>query len=196
MTHALLVLDQAVAGHGGPVTAPTSFALSRGECLGLLGPNGVGKSTLLHAVLGTARLWSGQIRRQAGLRLRHLPQRPARPAELPLTGREMLTHLGALAIPPPPSLARRLDQRVDRLSGGEYQLLCLWACLAGDADLVLLDEPTNNLDRAHTYLAAEEINAERGRRATLIVSHDLAFLERTCTRVIDLAGSIAGGNEA
>jgi ATPase subunit of ABC transporter with duplicated ATPase domains len=76
--------------------------------------------------------------------------------------------------------------RIDRLSGGEYQLLCLWACLGGDADLVLLDEPTNNLDREHIELAAEEVAAERVRRATVVVSHDVDFLQQVCTRIIPM----------
>ncbi|HRH81426.1 MAG TPA: ATP-binding cassette domain-containing protein [Thiobacillaceae bacterium] len=183
----LLELRSLVAGHQAPVTAPASFSLARGETLGLLGPNGAGKSTLLGAILGTARIHAGELWRLPGLRLRHLPQRPARPAELPLSGRELLRHMDACQLPPPPALENKLDSRIDRLSGGEYQLLCLWACLGGDADLVLLDEPTNNLDRRHTDLAAEEINAERQRRACLVVSHDPAFLDRVCTRVLCLS---------
>jgi ATPase subunit of ABC transporter with duplicated ATPase domains len=183
----LLALRGLVAGRQAPVTPPTSFTLARGETLGLLGPNGAGKSTLLGAVLGTARIHAGELWRAPGLRLRHLPQRPVRPAQIPLSGRELLRHLDASQLPPPKALEKKLDSRIDRLSGGEYQLLCLWACLAGDADLVLLDEPTNNLDRQHTELAAEEINAERQRRACLVVSHDPTFLDRVCTRILSLA---------
>ena len=98
----------------------------------------------------------------------------------------MLRYLEADALAPPPRLAAKLDTRIDRLSGGEYQLLALWSCLAGDADLVLLDEPTNNLDPAHTALAAEEIAAGRDRRGTLIVSHDRGFLDQVCTRQVFL----------
>jgi zinc transport system ATP-binding protein len=75
---------------------------------------------------------------------------------------------------------------MDRLSGGEFQLLSLWAVLAGMGQLVLLDEPTNNLDPAHVHLAATAISARREARATLVVSHDRAFLERVCTRIHNL----------
>jgi ATPase subunit of ABC transporter with duplicated ATPase domains len=95
--------------------------------------------------------------------------------------------MDAERVRPPPRLAAKLGCRIDRLSGGEYQVLCLWTCLAGAADLVLLDEPTNNLDREHTDLAAEEIAAERERRATLLVSHDPDFLRRVCTRIVNVA---------
>lgn len=183
---ALLSFAGAVAGYTHPVSPPATFALARGEVLGLAGPNGIGKSTLLKAVLGTARLFAGCIERTAETRVGYLPQQPVRLAELPLSGRELLRHLGADGLAPPQRLAARLDRRIDRFSGGEYQLLCLWVCLASDVDLVLLDEPTNNLDRDHIQLAAEEIAAARARRATLIVSHDRAFLGAVCTRIVDL----------
>lgn len=186
---ALLELDGAVAGYVRPVSPPASFALARGEVLGLAGPNGIGKSTLLKAVIGTARVFAGTLRRAADARVAHLPQQLPRPAEAPLSGRELLRYLRAEALPAPARLAARLEQRIDRLSGGEYQLLCLWACLAGDAELVLLDEPTNNLDQDHVRLAAEEIAAARERRATLVVSHDRGFLDAVCTRIIVLSAA-------
>lgn len=181
----LLRLVDVVAGHRQPVTPAVSLELARGEVVGLTGPNGVGKSTLLRAVLGTARCFAGRIERAAGLTLSHLPQQPLRLAELPLTGHELLAHLGATLLPPP-ALTRRLAMRIDRLSGGEYQLLSLWAALAGPADLVLLDEPTNHLDREHVHLACEEIASARERRATLLVSHDAALIAAVCTRVMEL----------
>lgn len=183
----LLSLEGIVAGHDRPVSPPCSFELARGEVLGLHGANGLGKSTLLGLVTGTARRHAGEWHMAPGLRLRVLPQRPERPAEAPITGRELLRHLNAEGLAPPARLAAKLDIRVDRLSGGEYQLLALWSCLAGDADLVMLDEPTNNLDREHADLAAEEIAAGQARRGTLIVSHDRGFLDRVCTRLVSLA---------
>ena len=183
---ALLSLTGLVAGYETPVSPACSFSLGRGEVLGLFGANGLGKSTLLGVVTGSARAHAGAWRLAPGLRLRHLPQRPERPAQVPISGRELLRYLEADALAPPPRLAAKLDTRIDRLSGGEYQLLALWSCLAGDADLVLLDEPTNNLDPAHTALAAEEIAAGRDRRGTLIVSHDRGFLDQVCTRQVFL----------
>lgn len=182
----LLELRGVAAGYDQPVTPAFTFSLARGEVLGLAGPNGAGKSTLLNAILGSARIHAGRLVRAADLRIRHLPQRPLRPAELPVSGRELLRFMDALVPAPPTRLAAKMSLRVDRLSGGEYQLLCLWICLAGDADLVLLDEPTNHLDRSHTELAAEALGAASPHRGTLIVSHDRAFLERVCTRIIDL----------
>lgn len=183
---ALLTLSHLIAGYARPVSPACSFELKRGEVLGMLGANGIGKSSLLGVVMGSARVHGGTWQMAAGVRLAHLPQRPERPAEAPICGRELLRFLEADQLAPPARLAARLDTRIDRLSGGEYQLLALWSCLAGNADLVLLDEPTNNLDREHIDLAAEEIAAGQARRGTLIVSHDRDFLERVCTRLLHL----------
>lgn len=185
-----LRLEGVVAGHARPVVGPVSFTLDRGEVLGLAGPNGVGKSTLIAAILGEARLFAGRIERAAGLTVTHLPQRPIRPLELPLTGREWLRCLGVGGGALPGRLAHLLDRRLDRLSGGEFQLLSLWAVLAGAGDLVLLDEPTNNLDPTHVHLAAAAIAAGRGPRACLVVSHDQAFLQRVCTRIFIVETSV------
>lgn len=183
---ACLRLVAVEAGYDRPVVGPVSLTLDRGEVLGLAGPNGVGKSTLIAAVLGMARIFAGRIERADHCAVLHLPQRPVRPLELPLTGREWLGCLWVGSHAPPDPLARLLDVRMDRLSGGEFQLLSLWAVLAGIGQLVLLDEPTNNLDPAHVHQAATAISARREARATLVVSHDRAFLERVCTRIHNL----------
>jgi zinc transport system ATP-binding protein len=181
----LLRLDGLVAGHERPLSPPCSLELARGEIVGLHGPNGAGKSTLLAAIVGSARRHAGTLWLATGLRLRHLAQNPQRP-HAPVSGRELLAWLDARALTPPPRLAACLARRIDRLSGGEYQLLCLWACIAGDADLVLLDEPTNHLDQTHVDVAVEEIVTARERRGVLIVSHDRAFLRRLDARVVQV----------
>ncbi|MDD3519310.1 MAG: ATP-binding cassette domain-containing protein, partial [Chromatiales bacterium] len=151
MKHArepLLVCRDIVAGHRHPVVGPVGFTLAAGEVVGLLGPNGCGKSTLLGALTGTSRLFSGAIERRPGLRLTHHRQRVERPHELPMTGRDLLRTLAADRRPPPAPLTSMLDCRLDHLSGGQFQLVLIWATLASGSDLVLLDEPTNHLDPA------------------------------------------------
>jgi ATPase subunit of ABC transporter with duplicated ATPase domains len=82
-------------------------------------------------------------------------------------------------------LAGRLDIRLDRLSGGQRHYLALWAVLEAPADLVLLDEPTNNLDAAGViHLIAHLRERAADGTAILVVSHDAAFVAAACDRVV------------
>ena len=91
----LLRVEGLVAGHRtAPVIGPMTFTLSPGEVIGLWGANGVGKSTLLNAIAGTARPFAGTIRRRPGLTLAYQEQRPARLPLMPMTGRDLLRAAG------------------------------------------------------------------------------------------------------
>ena len=182
----LLRVEGLIAGYGRPVVGPLSFAVSPGEVVGLWGANGTGKSTVLNAIARGARLFGGSIVRAPGLTLAYQEQQPVRLPVMPLTGRDLLRAAGAGHRAPPPALGEMLDRRLDALSGGQYQLLSVWAALEGAMDLVLLDEPTNNLDPASEALLIEILAAERGRRAVLLVSHEGPFLQAACTRVLSV----------
>lgn len=182
---ALLRLEQLVAGWQRPATRPVDLALAAGEIVGLTGPNGVGKSTLLAAVAGRAQVFAGRIERRAELRIALQTQDVPPVVGLPLCGRELLALTGASAEGLPPWLVDRMDMRLDRLSGGQRHYLALWAVLETPADLVLLDEPTNNLDRAgveHLVRHLRELAA--GGRGILVVSHDAAFVAAVCDRIV------------
>ena len=182
----LLTITDLRAGWQRPVIGPLSLALERGEVVGLWGANGSGKSTLLAAVADGARIFAGRIERAPGLTLAVQPQAPVRLPRLPVTGRELLRAAGADAHGLPDRLVSALDRRIDRFSGGQYQLLCVWAALRGNADLVLLDEPTNNLDPAHEALLADMLSHDAADRGVLVVSHERPFLERTCGRILEV----------
>ena len=185
-TGSLLSLEDVRAGYTRPVVGPVSLSIASGEILGLWGANGSGKSTLLKAIANVAPLFSGRIRRAPDLRVAYQEQQPARLTLMPLTGRDLLR--AAAAADPPPPLQRLLRMRLDQLSGGQFQLLMVWAALAGEAQLVLLDEPTNNLDPAAEHLLADLLQGHQGRnRGVLLVSHERDFLERVCTRRLDLS---------
>ncbi|WP_265945879.1 ABC transporter ATP-binding protein [Dechloromonas sp. A34] len=185
----LLELEQLVAGWQQPATLPLDLVLGAGEIVGLTGPNGVGKSTLLAAVAGRARVFSGRLRQRPGLRLALQTQDVPPVDGLPLSGRELLTLTGASADGLPPWLAERIDLRLDRLSGGQRHYLTLWAVLQAPADLVLLDEPTNNLDAAGVaHLTAHLRERAEAGAGMLVVSHDAAFVEAVCDRVLVLGG--------
>jgi zinc transport system ATP-binding protein len=186
MTGRLLQTDGLVVGYAKPVVGPLSLQVDVGEVVGLWGPNGSGKSTLLKAIAGAARRFGGSLTKAPGLTLGWLDQQPARLPEMPFTAREYFDFARANREAPPSRMASWLSRRVDRLSGGQFQLLRVWAVLGGSADLVLLDEPTNNLDPTGQAELARVLKTEQGRRAVLLVSHERAFLDAACNRVVEL----------
>ena len=187
MNAPLLRARALAAGWQGPATAPLDFVLESGRILGLTGPNGVGKTTVLSALAGRARVFSGLLEMRPGLRLALQTQDVPPVAGVPLTGRDLLGLTAAPADGLPPWLAERLDLRLDRLSGGQRHYLALWAILQAPADLVLLDEPTNDLDAAGV---ARLVTALRERVASgsgvVLVSHDHDFVAQVCDQVIVL----------
>jgi ATPase subunit of ABC transporter with duplicated ATPase domains len=176
-----------VAGWERPATAPLEFALESGRILGLTGANGVGKTTLLSALAGRARVFSGVLETRPALRLA-LQTQDVPPVEgVPLSGRELLALTGAASDGLPPWLVGRLDERLDRLSGGQRHYLALWAVLQAPADIVLLDEPTNNLDAAGVEHLASALRQLAGSGTSIaVVSHDHEFVEAVCDQVIVL----------
>jgi ATPase subunit of ABC transporter with duplicated ATPase domains len=181
----LLRADCLVAGWQQPATPAVSLQVAAGEIVGLAGPNGVGKTTLLAAIAGRARVCSGLLEIADGVRLALQTQEVPPVDGLPLSGRELLALTGASMAGLPPWLSERLDDRLDRLSGGQRHYLTLWAVLAAPAELILLDEPTNNLDAAgvrHLVLALRQRSAAGA--GILVVSHDAGFVAAACQRVV------------
>ncbi|HOW63372.1 MAG TPA: ATP-binding cassette domain-containing protein [Candidatus Contendobacter sp.] len=187
----LLHATKLVAGWQHPTTAPLDFTLENGRILGLTGPNGVGKTTMLAALAGKARVFSGSLEIRPGLRVALQTQDVPPVDGLPLSGRELLALTAASPDGLPPWLAGRLDVRLDRLSGGQRHYLALWAILQAPADLVLLDEPTNNLDAAGVEHLAGALRERVARGAgVVLVSHDHDFVAQVCDRSITL-GEVA-----
>jgi ATPase subunit of ABC transporter with duplicated ATPase domains len=182
----LLGLDDVRAGYASAVVGPVTFDVRPGEVVGLSGPNGIGKSTLLGVVTGSARLFSGCVSLADDVRVAHHRQRPERPTEIPLRGRELLAITGADASDCPSFLKARLALPLDELSGGQYQLLLAFACLGSSADLVLLDEPSNNLDPESIAVLTALLQATSRTRGVVVVSHEAAFLEACCTRIVEV----------
>jgi ABC-type Mn2+/Zn2+ transport system ATPase subunit len=181
----LLVLDGVVAGYAAPVVGPVSFTVARGEIVGLTGPNGSGKTTLVNAVIGAARVIEGQLRKASGLRVNVQRQHPVRLPEMPFTGRDLLRLVGAGYRPVPDSIRPFVERRIDRLSGGQFQLLQVWACLSAAADLVILDEPTTNMDPTSKTSLEEILSASHELvESILVISHDHTFLERVTSRIV------------
>lgn len=180
----LFKIEQLVAGWKQPTNRPLDLTVMAGEVVGLTGANGVGKSTLLAALVGRSRIFSGRLQTRDGLRIA-LQTQDIPPVEgLPLSGRELLALTGASGSGLPAWLAERIDLRLDRLSGGQRHYLSLWAILHAPADLVLLDEPTNNLDAAGVaHLVAHLRERAAMGTSVLVVSHDQAFVKVVCDRI-------------
>jgi ATPase subunit of ABC transporter with duplicated ATPase domains len=187
MSDPLIALTNVTAGYAAPVVGPVSLTVGPGEIVGLCGPNGSGKSTVLAAITRSARIFSGEIERRPGLRVALQRQHHPRVAELPLVGRDMLKLAGAKTRPVPPILEPLQCGRLGVLSGGQVQLFFVWAAVGGPAELVILDEPTNNMDPGVVSALVSILGGLDSDRGALVVSHDHAFLEHVSTRMVELA---------
>jgi ABC-type Mn2+/Zn2+ transport system ATPase subunit len=174
-----------VAGYVRPVVGPLSFTLAQGEVVALTGANGSGKTTVLNALIGTARMFGGRVECDRSKGVAVLRQFPVHLKEMPILGSEFLSITGATTRPLPPAIRSLLDVRVDRLSGGQYQLLTVWACLGSPAALVMLDEPTNNMDPSTVAAVADMLNAAAAAgQGVLVISHDAPLLAGIASREI------------
>jgi ATPase subunit of ABC transporter with duplicated ATPase domains len=182
----LLHLNALVAGYTTPVVGPVTLRVCPGQIVGLSGGNGSGKSTILKAITGVARIFSGTIERDPGLTLAHQWQRPERPPELALRGRELFGLLGADPRHAPACIQPLMNRPLHTFSGGQYQLLQAFAGLCSPVRLVLMDEPTNNLD-GHALAALSTLLQELSPdRAVLLVSHERPFLEEYCSHLVEI----------
>ncbi len=173
------------------------MVLRPGDRVGILGPNGIGKSSLLRLVLGAAEPTGGRVLRSARLKIGLLDQERsgldpnATVWDAAGDGNDSVK-VGEHWIALPSFLERFLfardsfKQRVSGLSGGERARLLLAKLMLQGANLLLLDEPTNDLDLMTLAVLEEALLDYSG--AALIVTHDRAFLDRVCTRVLAFEG--------
>ena len=184
-----------------------SIRIQRGDRIGLVGPNGAGKTTLLKLLTGEIAPDAGKITRAKTLngitidQQRKLMDPNRRVRDVLADGgdwidvRGVKTHVQGYVkqFLFPPSV---IDARIGTFSGGERSRLLLAREFARDSNLLVLDEPTNDLDLETLDLLQEVISDYEG--TVLIVSHDRDFLDRTTTMTIGLDGSgradiVAGG---
>jgi ATP-binding cassette subfamily F protein uup len=202
--------DQVSKSYGDrPIIRDFSLRIQRGDRIGLVGPNGAGKTTLLKLLTGEIAPDSGKVTRARTLsgividQQRKLMEPDKRVKDVLANGGDWIEVRGhkkhikgyLKEFLFDPALA---DAPIGSLSGGERSRLLLAREFAREANLLVLDEPTNDLDLETLDLLQEVIADYDG--TVLIVSHDRDFLDRTVTITLGLDGSgkvdvVAGGYE-
>jgi len=195
-----------------PVVSDLSFQLKPGELVGLIGPNGCGKTSVIKALSRILALKSGEITLD-GRHLRHIshndlakvigvvPQSPNLPetfsvTEVVLLGRS--PHLGwmrnesqrdlqiACEAMQATGIAEFAERKISELSGGEKQRVTIARVLAQQPQAILLDEPTANLDICHQLEVLDLMKSlcRQKQMAVLIALHDLNLAAQYCDRLI------------
>ena len=175
------------------VVRDLDLRIMRGDRIGIIGPNGAGKSTLLKLILGTMTPDAGHVRRGTNLQVAYFDQMRERldddrtladtmsPGgewiETPSGRKHVLSYLADFLFPP-----QRANAPVKTLSGGERNRLLLARLFAQPANLIVLDEPTNDLDIESLEILEETLQSYTG--TLLVVSHDRAFLDHVVTQTL------------
>ena len=178
---------------GRAIVRDLDLRLMRGDRLALIGPNGAGKSTLLKLILGTLAPDAGRVTLGTQLEVAYFDQMRAQldpektvaetiaPGsdwiEVGGTRKHVMSYLGDFLFPP-----RRASAPVRTLSGGERNRLLLARLFARPANLLVLDEPTNDLDIDSLELLESTLQEYRG--TLLLVSHDRAFVDAIATQTL------------
>jgi ATP-binding cassette subfamily F protein 3 len=176
------------------VLRPFDLLLRHGDRAGLIGPNGAGKTTLLRMILGEEPPTTGTIRLGPSVTVGYYAQRhetldpEATPLDT-LRRRKPMTEQQALSA----LVSMRFDRydamnRIGALSGGEQARLQIALLILAGANLLILDEPTNNLDIASGEALERALREFGG--AILTISHDRYFLDSVCTRIIAIEDGV------
>ncbi|HEV7754753.1 MAG TPA: metal ABC transporter ATP-binding protein [Mycobacteriales bacterium] len=210
----VLEVRGAVVAYGGrPVLRGVDLSVTAGEVVAVLGANGSGKSTLIRAALGLTPLAGGSVRLfgtplgsfRERRRIGYVPQRLGAGSGVPATVREVVRSgvlarrgfarlprrteahaiAGALAAV---GLSDREHDQVGTLSGGQQQRVLIARALAGQPDLLVLDEPTAGVDAASqvAFAGTVELLLEHG-TTILLVAHELGPMEPLIQRAVVLS---------
>ena len=192
--------DVSYSYDGAPLLNRFSTEVSRGDRIGIVGPNGSGKTTLLRLILGELQPDTGEVRLGTNLQIAYFDQMRSRLREdkslvenigdgqayITLNGvkRHVLSYLQDFLFS-----AERARGPISALSGGERNRLLLACLFSHPSNVLVLDEPTNDLDMETLDLLAELLADYKG--TVLTVSHDRAFLDSVVTSILAIED---GGN--
>ncbi len=176
----------------------TSFEITSGDKVAIVGENGAGKSTLVRAIAGRLDIQSGSLNSSASVRSAYYAQHVA--AELPNAS----TIIDVLLDAAPHSAPRQqildlagsllfsgddVKKRISNLSGGEKARVALGKILLSGSNLLILDEPTNHLDFYTVEALAHSLHMFRGN--VIFVSHDQTFVKMVATKIIEVRDGYA-----
>jgi ATP-binding cassette subfamily F protein uup len=183
---------------GRPIVRNLSMRLQRGDRLGLIGANGAGKSTLLRLILGQLEPDAGSVRLGANVQVAYFDQMreqldPEKSVvetispgsdwiEIGQERKHVVTYLSDFLFAP-----QRANSPVKALSGGERNRLLLARLFARTANVLVMDEPTNDLDIESLELLEATLQGYSG--TLLLVSHDRAFLDNVVTQTLVAEGT-------
>ena len=198
-TYVLTVNEAAVGFPDKLLATDINFVLKRGECLGIIGPNGSGKTTFLKTVLGKLPQLEGEIRWGTNVTVGYYAQQLddlddrneiimelRRVAPSTATAGELRGFLARFLF-----TGDDVYKHVRDLSGGEKGRLALAKLIYSNVNVLVLDEPTNHLDIPSREALEEALDAYDG--TILTISHDRYFLDRVATQILALDGE--GGAE-
>jgi ATP-binding cassette subfamily F protein uup len=188
--------DAAITLGGREIVGGVTFGLTNGMKLGLVGPNGSGKTTILRAMSGEIPVSKGTVKRANSLRIVYFSQmreidptltlrRALAPDSDSVIYQDRIVHVASYAAKFLFS-GDQLNQPVDRLSGGERARVLIARLMLQPADVLMLDEPTNDLDIPTLEILEESLLEFTG--ALALVTHDRYMLDRVSNVVLGLDG--------
>jgi len=186
-----------------PVLDNVSLEVAPADFVTIIGPNGAGKTTLLRCLAGIMKPDSGTIHRSPDLRTSYIPQRMTPEPSLPMNVNAFLRlrispgENDISSIAEETGISSLLDRSIHVLSGGEWQRVLLARALINRPDVIILDEPAQNLDisgQLGFYEHLNRIHKER-RIALVMVSHDLHMVMASTRKVVCLYHHICCSGE-
>jgi len=213
--HQIIELNHvSLSFQGLPVFHNVDLSIAQGEFIGIFGPNGGGKTTLLKLLMGFVSAESGTVRvlgespEKVRHRIGYVPQVHRIDPDFPITMSELII-MGRLSRQPwfggfsrsdwtecerwmdRLGLTAHKDKAYGELSGGLAQRALLARALIGDPDIILLDEPTANIDASSLAIFFQTLEELKGKKTILLVTHDLKMAVQKVSRLLCVQGDIS-----